>query len=192
MGPKTWSIIVGLSALVFFASIFRRIIRALRVRPSAQRNRHQAARVAKKLHSITEPGARLQYLRKIDPYVFEELVLDAFAQRGLAVRRNKRYSGDGGLDGQVRIHGEWHLIQSKRYSHHIQSAHVQAFANLCQERGQNGVFVHTGRTGHASYGFLNVHILSGDALLHLLSGAPVKVFDAVLFSRLPEPPNGPA
>ena len=61
----------------------------------------------------------MKYLRKINPYVFEELLLLAFERRGMRVIRNSRYSGDGGLDGQVLIDGERWLIQAKRYGRTI-------------------------------------------------------------------------
>nr|WP_306670548.1 restriction endonuclease [Acidithiobacillus ferrooxidans] len=44
---------------------------------------------------------RIAYLRKIDPLVFEELVLDAFQKEGWLVQRSTRYSGDGGIDGRI-------------------------------------------------------------------------------------------
>ncbi|WP_192840691.1 restriction endonuclease, partial [Enterobacter hormaechei] len=45
----------------------------------------------------------MNYLRKIDPFVFEELLLEGFEAHGFRTIRNKRYTGDGGIDGQVII-----------------------------------------------------------------------------------------
>ncbi len=42
-------------------------------------------------------GQKIAYLRKIDPFVFEELLLEGFERRGFEVIRNRRYTGDGGL-----------------------------------------------------------------------------------------------
>lgn len=53
----------------------------------------------------------MRYLRKINPYVFEELLLLALERQGLTVVRNASYSGDGGTDGQVIIDDECWLIQ---------------------------------------------------------------------------------
>ena len=39
----------------------------------------------------------ITYLRKIDPYVFEELLLEAFEIKGYIIKRNKSYSYDGGM-----------------------------------------------------------------------------------------------
>jgi restriction system protein len=93
----------------------------LRWREKASTRRHRryratAGRVLNKLNSLPGDGQRLTYLRKISPYVFEELLLSAFERQGLSVVRNASYSGDGGLDGQVIIDGEHWLIQAKRYS----------------------------------------------------------------------------
>ncbi|MEX6059375.1 restriction endonuclease [Enterobacter hormaechei] len=42
---------------------------------------------------------KINYLRKIDPFVFEELLLEGFEAHGFRTIRNKRYTGDGGIDG---------------------------------------------------------------------------------------------
>lgn len=93
----------------------------LRRREKASTRRHRryratAGRVLNKLNSLPGDGQRLTYLRKISPYVFEELLLSAFERQGLTVVRNASYSADGGLDGRVIIDGEYWLIQAKRYS----------------------------------------------------------------------------
>ncbi|WP_250151835.1 restriction endonuclease, partial [Escherichia coli] len=84
-----------------------------------QRYRATASRVMKRLNELQGDARRLKYLRKISPYVFEELLLLAFEQQGMPVIRNPSYSGDGGLDGQVVINGERWLIQAKRYGRTI-------------------------------------------------------------------------
>lgn len=73
--------------------------RRRRERASEWRHRHyrrKAERVMAQLSSLPEGGAGVKYLRKINPYVFEELLLLAFERRGMRVIRNSRYSGDGG------------------------------------------------------------------------------------------------
>lgn len=176
------------SLLVLFMSIAVLVVLAAlwvrRVRPSARRRRRQASRVMRQLQTIVHPGQQLTYLRKIDPFTFEELVLTAFQDRGLKVNRNPRYTGDGGIDGQIHIGGISVLIQAKRYSRAIRPAHVQEFALLCQAQHKRGVFVHTGRTGPMSRSVLSQYpgltIISGDNLLALISGRPLKIFDAAL------------
>ena len=113
----------------------------------------QAERVLAKLLSFTGDRALAQtlgYLRKIDPYVFEELVLCTLERQGIAVVRNASYSGDGGLDGEFVYKGCRYLVQAKRYVGTINAAHVQAFGTLIAARqAQGGLFIHTGRTPEA-------------------------------------------
>ena len=140
--------------------------------PRGHRRRIRAARrVLTRIHGWD--AARIfGYLRKVDPLMFEELILESFAQTGFRVRRNRRYSGDGGIDGQVRLNGAWAPVQCKRYSAHINPAHVADFAAvLRRRRAPTGLFVHTGRTGPASRegaARAGVTIISGRRLIALL------------------------
>jgi len=154
-------------------------------RQSASERRHRryratAERVYVRLRQLSGDGQRMNYLRKINPYVFEELLLLAFERQGYAVQRNTSYSGDGGLDGRVHINGECLLIQAKRYSRAITPAHVQDFDALLTRMGQRGLFIHTGRTGQksraASSSSQQLMIISGQRLLALLAGKPFKEF----------------
>ncbi|EIC1200977.1 restriction endonuclease, partial [Escherichia coli] len=126
------------------------------------------------LNELQGDARRLKYLRKISPYVFEELLLLAFEQQGMPVIRNPSYSGDGGLDGQVVIGGECWLIQAKRYGRTIRPAHIDAFGELLRRKGCRGFFIHTGRTGNISRARLtlwpDIELISGQRLLQLLNG----------------------
>ncbi|ELC8789652.1 restriction endonuclease [Salmonella enterica] len=128
------------------------------------RNRQTAERVL----------TRLNYLRRINPYVFEELLLLALEKQGLKVIRNPSYSGDGGLDGQVFIAGERWLIQAKRYSRSVSAQHIRDFGELLAREKCCGFFIHTGRTGRKSRDGLQtnpqVQLVSGQRLLNLLAG----------------------
>ncbi|WP_439848745.1 restriction endonuclease [Salmonella enterica] len=138
-----------------------------------RRYRETAQRVLVRLPELSSDGARLSYLRKINPYVFEELLLLALEKQGLEVIRNRSYSGDGGLDGQVFINGERWLIQAKRYSRSISPQHVREFGELLAREGCRGFFVHTGRTGRKSLdrlgGYPQIQLVSGRRLLELLA-----------------------
>ncbi|EAV2672538.1 restriction endonuclease [Salmonella enterica] len=138
-----------------------------------RRYRETAQRVLGRLPQLSSDGARLSYLRKINPYVFEELLLLALEKQGLEVIRNRSYSGDGGLDGQVFINGERWLIQAKRYSRSISPQHVREFGELLAREGCRGFFVHTGRTGRKSLdrlgGYPQIQLVSGRRLLELLA-----------------------
>lgn len=136
--------------------------------------KRQARKIYKKINSQFESSGHstiISYLRKINPYVFEELILLAYERKGYKVKRNKRYSGDGGVDGHVSINKEWIPIQAKRYKSYIKRQHVMDFENLITKRKKPyGLFIHTGRTGKGSTGneFPHVHFLSGNKLLNLL------------------------
>ncbi|EDI1751083.1 restriction endonuclease [Salmonella enterica] len=157
---------------VFFAAGFSRRAGA-RVRRH-RRYRQAAERVLTRLPQLASDGVRLNYLRRINPYVFEELLLLALENQGLKVIRNPSYSGDGGSDGQVLIAGERWLIQAKRYSRSISPQHVRDFGELLARENCCGFFIHTGRTGRKSRDGLQmypqVRLVSGQRLLNLLAG----------------------
>ncbi|EEH0738128.1 restriction endonuclease [Salmonella enterica] len=158
--------------LIVLIAILRRPAASARVRRH-RRYRKTAQRVLGRLPQLSSDGARLSYLRKINPYVFEELLLLALEKQGLEVIRNRSYSGDGGLDGQVFINGERWLIQAKRYSRCISPQHVREFGELLAREGCCGFFVHTGRTGRKSLdslrGYPQIQLVSGRRLLALLA-----------------------
>ncbi len=150
-----------------------------RGRETASRRRHRryqatAMRVLARLPLLGGDGQRLAYLRKINPYVFEELLLLAFERQGYAVIHNTAYSGDGGLDGQVIIEGKTYLIQAKRYGRTITPSHITSFGALLRHHHCQGFFIHTGRTGQLSHALLqnhpHIHLVSGQKLLALLAG----------------------
>jgi restriction system protein len=151
-----------------------------------QRKISQGETVLEKLQGFT--GARvlartLSYLRKIDPYVFEELILCALERQGIAVIRNESYSGDGGMDGEFIYQGRRFLVQAKRYEGAISAQHAQDFAALVAERGQQGgLFIHTGRTPPGVYRGLRasqkITLVSGQKLLDLIRGQALALWEA--------------
>lgn len=165
LGPVVWWLlllsVLGWVALLFGARVGRH-----------RRYQRQACSVLDRLPLLVGDGQRLNYLRKVNPYVFEELLLTAFERRGYRIKRNWRYSGDGGLDGQVWIEGQRYLIQAKRYARAITPDHVAEFGALVRSEGCRGLFVHTGRTGPKSRAILvripEVELFSGQRLLDLL------------------------
>ena len=119
------------------------------------------------------PQAQFGYLRVTNPFVFEEMILSALKQQGHSITRNRRYTGDGGIDGRAKINNKRVLIQAKRYKSHINRQHVIDFVLLCKKYRCYGLFVHTGRTGKAARQAANseyVDIVSGDRLLSLMTG----------------------
>ena len=139
-------------------------------------NKRQAKKVYKKLLHITNNNELwiLSYLRKIDPFVFEELILYSFKKLGYKVYYNKKYTGDGGIDGKVKINGKVWLVQDKRYSGYINNEHIQKFNELCLHKHTKGFFVHTGKTGQGVSNVQNqfpaVRVISGEKLVSLIHG----------------------
>jgi len=139
-----------------------------RERAAAARRRRDRLRAIAADPGIDDAGrfARsLAYLRRIDPLVFEELVLAAFRDAGWTVRVNAAYSGDGGIDGRVWVddwrtvdpwfaqHAPdrelrgWAGVQCKRYEGAVQREHLRQFPHdLARADLVAGFFVHTGTT----------------------------------------------
>jgi len=160
--------------------LWSRLVNRVRLR-GRRRHLRKVARSRTLREKIREIAAQengsaraLGYLRKIDPLAFEELILTAVEDDNVKVRRNLRYTGDGGIDGELTHRGQRVLIQAKRYTGHIQRAHVHAFASICATYGALGLFVHTGRTGEGSRGVVTeaggrVLIVSGHRLIEFLT-----------------------
>ena len=148
--------------------------------PKKQRWRVKASyRALKTLNKMDNAAQKFAYLRKVDPFVFEEMILSAFKDSGIKIKRNKRYTGDGGIDGKIIINGSPVLIQAKRYAKHISPQHVSDFASLCRQNKAKGLFIHTGKTGAKSLSHLGqqVGIISGQKLLALLGGEASDILD---------------
>jgi restriction system protein len=129
-----------------------------------------AKKALRRVRRIDNTDQQIAYLRKIDPFIFEELVLWVLKDQGHRIKRNKRYTGDGGIDGQVWIKGKRHLVQAKRYSGYIRKSHLTDFDDLCKRRRCKGLFVHTGILGGGSEGneTKRVTILGGKSFLEVL------------------------
>lgn len=160
--------------------IASRVCNAIRLRKLGS-HRHKIACADRVLRIIggfrgEAVGARVfTYLRKVDPSVFEEMVLSSLQGGGRLVLRNTRYTGDGGSDGRFYEPGVgWFQVQSKRYGKHISAEHVREFERLIESTGcVGGLFVHTGKTGAAAWvpaagEGSRIIMVSGRALLGLL------------------------
>lgn len=135
-------------------------------------NRKLSVKILHKISAFEHDGQRMNYLRKINPFVFEELVLDAMEINGYVVKRNNRYTGDNGIDGIVYKDDNTYLVQAKRYTGYINMQHLIAFDKLVNRKKCKGYFIHTGKTGKGSRleekKMTNTSIISGSTLLNLL------------------------
>ena len=144
------------------------------LRKSQQKWRVKASyRYLKKICKITgenEFARTISYLRKIDPFIYEEMILSRLKTQGYKIYRNKRYTGDGGLDGKFKYKGKMFYIQAKRYKSHITKSHVVEFNEIIKRDKVKGLFVHTGKTGKGSKSLshANMTFLSGQNMVNFL------------------------
>lgn len=161
----------GLCAVVVLIIFARRRTSPRRLKHSHQVNCGRAEDVIALLRRWRGPfrNARIMtYLRKLNPYVFEELVLSLFERQGFKVERSTRYSGDGGIDGRVWKNGTLYLIQVKRYRAHVKLAHIREFSAVLSRNNARGFMIHTGRTSRAIRNMAarnHIEIISGSRLL---------------------------
>ncbi len=166
--PLNITLLWTTAVVVLLLILFRRY----RVRHGRhKRMQRTAGRVRSKI--LTLPGfpQKLAYLRKINPFVFEELLLDGFELGGHKIARNKRYTGDGGIDGKVWIGNTLYLIQAKRYTGHVAIAHIKEFNELLERHQCKGFFCHTGKTRDSGKEFAStsrLSIVSGQKLIQLI------------------------
>ena len=131
-----------------------------------------AYRALNDLANIKTPQEQFYFLRGLDPFVFEEMILTALKRKGHGIIRNTAYTGDGGADGCVFVDKVRYLIQAKRYRGYIKAKDVEAFAKMCHRRKAKGLFVHTGKTGKKSRNLARQHaieVVSGQKLLTLFA-----------------------
>jgi restriction system protein len=176
-----WPVLALLGVVVVLRLIFglKRKTRAEKRHAWNQKRSWADLKRIREIGPIANPARVFAWLRKVDPYRFEDMILSELERRQLEITRNTSYSGDGGIDGQFRLHGALWLIQAKRYKGHIKQEHVWAFDAICQQRGAKGLFVHTGRTPEALRQLKrqcgDVRIISGDELMKLFAGEPVSL-----------------
>lgn len=140
-------------------------------------NRALAEKAIIDFRQLQTPQQQFYFLRKLDPFVFEEMILSALRRQGYRIIRNKAYTNDGGVDGMVFMNMKRHLIQAKCYNNHIKASDVASFSRICKRRNVRGLFVHTGKTGSKSWDVVigsDVEILSGHRMLNLFSGLPFR------------------
>lgn len=173
---------IAIAVIVFFVIMShffggsRRGRRSRAIRRARHARKRQAAkRRLLALRELETPAQQFGYLRKVNHFVYEEMILAALEEAGYCVTHNQRYTGDGGIDGRFQVAGRDVLIQAKRYRYHIRAADVKAFGKVCDQYQLNGIFVHTGRTGRLAVEIgrstARVDIVSGQRMLNLLTGA---------------------
>ncbi len=129
--------------------------------------------------SLAKLPAAIATLRRLDPYVFEELLLTCCEDQGWEIERSFRYTGDGGVDGRVLIAGSMYLVQAKRYKDYINPQQIEKFRMVIQREGAaGGFFIHTGKTGTLSKQLLTefrITLISGQKLVDFVLGRKVRI-----------------
>jgi restriction system protein len=127
------------------------------------------------------PPQRFGFIRGVDHFLWEDIIMSCFEERGYAITRTKM-TRDGGIDGVVVIGNETIAIQAKRYSGPIVRSHVIAFEKLVVRRSMftKGLFIHTGTTSKPIKEYFitssNVYLFSGvDRILEFLDGKPINM-----------------
>ncbi|GAB2856258.1 hypothetical protein GCM10027277_26080 [Pseudoduganella ginsengisoli] len=144
--------------------------------PGHQHNVRRSRRVLRKVRGFKEPGAGarcLAYLRRIDPLLFEEVIMSALEDAGLFVLRSQHYGGDGGGDGVVWIPGRgWCSVLCNRFRGQVHAADVRAIAWALAKSGYDGgLLVHSClcvTALHAQLDTARIALLGGDRLLRLI------------------------
>ncbi len=137
-----------------------------------------ASKTLQKVRLFENDGQVISYLRKLDPFVFEELLLLAISENlNCTVIHNRKYTGDGGVDGKFILHQgnskKLYLIQAKRYSSHINHKDILKLSKEVEnQKAFRGLFIHTGKSGKQSwknsFNVSNVEIVSGERLVELI------------------------
>lgn len=155
------------------------------VKPKERWRVEKSKKVQKKIAQINNPAQAFSFLRKIDHFLFEELILTAIDKfnPNVEVVRNKRYTGDGGIDGVIKLNGITVAIQAKKYTNEINTSDVAKLETDMNKVGASiGLFVHTGKTRPATWKNSegkNVIIISGARMLALVQRGklPLELFE---------------
>jgi len=167
--------LAGIAVLLFF--MLPRPGRSWRVPAS----RRWLKRFRKTAHRFSD-RQRFSFIRSTNHFLFEDILMSAFEERGYKVRRTPA-TRDGGSDGFVDLDGLRLVIQAKRYKGPIAKQHVIALEVLARTNKNldAGLFIHTGRTSGPIKSYIShspfLDSLSGSKdILDFLEGRPVTIF----------------
>lgn len=125
--------------------------------------------------NITHNADGREHLCAMDPYDFERLIADYFVRRGFVHAEVIGRSGDRGVDVlATNIHGEYELIQCKRYrqGNNIGSTPIQRVHSYMRTRNASRAWVITTSDftpeGRDEARITNVTIMNGQDLLQSL------------------------
>lgn len=126
---------------------------------------------------------RFRFVREVDCYLFEDVLMSCFEERGYSVTRTK-LSWDEGSDGYVTINKVYMAVQAKRYTGRISKQHVKDLYLLVQKKRKvkKGIFIHTGKSSGPILDYIKgeqeLDMISGvDRLIKFLDGEDTYIFN---------------
>jgi restriction endonuclease Mrr len=118
----------------------------------------------------------LPILKQLNPFVFEEVLLQALERWKYHVIRTEKQTKDNGIDGSFAYGGYFYVIQAKLYGSEPNPDHLGMFANaMSWHQAAWGFFFHTGRATDAfkleaeRYAAM-IEVVSGTKLVSFLLG----------------------
>jgi restriction system protein len=162
----TQALIILLGVVVFYFILFGKSREKWRVDKSKY--------LLKDLKKINDPAHIFTRLRRLDPFLYEELILTSIDKHNphVKITRNKRYTGDGGIDGVIKLNGVKIAIQAKCYTNEIVTSDIfKLQTDMTKVGASYGLFVHTGKTRPVTWlktKDSKVFIVSGASMIALL------------------------
>lgn len=88
----------------------------------------------------------LLQIRKINPYLFEEIIIHLFIRQNYKLVFKNQYSRDGGVDGKIKKWwGRKYIIQTKRHKGYLRMTDIDNFLlTMEKHKVKYGFFIHTG------------------------------------------------
>ena len=140
-----------------------------------------------------ESVRRFMHVRNVDHFLWEEILMTCFEERGYRIIRTKM-TRDGGADGFVNINGQHVIIQAKRYKGLINKQHVIELDELVKNHRKynKGLFIHTGKSSKPILDYFKTRnhlaLISGvKNIINFLDGEVVTIFNAQLNSNIQIP-----
>lgn len=189
--PEYWLVLVGcgMGGGVLFLMHLMKLIFAKRIRTFQPWRRVYAKKWLKEFRRNQgrySDSQRFKYIREMDFFLFEEVLITCFEERGYKVIRTKM-TRDNGSDGYVFLNDELVAIQAKRYSGPIAKKDILSFERLVTNGSKinKGLFIHTGKTSQPIKDIARnsncIELISGiDKIICFIDGRDMNIFSKPL------------
>jgi restriction system protein len=117
----------------------------------------------------------ISLLREMNPFLFEEILLNCCKGYKYYVPPKKGFTKDNGVDGYFSYLGRFYVIQAKLYGGEADPNHLSQFTNAIKwHHAAKGFFFHTGRASEefkkVALAANTIDIVSGQKLIDFLLG----------------------